>query len=111
MLAVNPYKLYEELYGRELQAYYVKKVKEEVVEGERLAPHVYSVAVEAIRRLEVGGGSNGNTGRGQAILISGESGAGKTEANKEVLRFIAKYYGSEDHKVEEKVIYGRLCRY
>jgi predicted ATPase len=68
------------------------------------------VAVEAIRRLEVGGGI-GNPGRGQAILISGESGAGKTEANKEVLRFIAKYYGSEDHKVEEKVFYGRLCRY
>lgn len=102
MLVVNPYKLYEELYSKEVQAYYTKKIGENKEEEERMTPHVYAVAAEAIMKLE-------RLKRNQSILISGESGAGKTEANKEVLRFVAKYYGSEDHKVEEKVhFFGNL---
>lgn len=47
-----------------------------------LPPHVYDIAYSAFQELVT-------TGEDQSILISGESGAGKTEATKQCLGFIA----------------------
>lgn len=47
-----------------------------------LPPHVYDIAYSAFQEMSV-------DGTDQSILISGESGAGKTEATKQCLGFIA----------------------
>lgn len=50
--------------------------------NKQLMPHVYDIAYSAYSEM-----SYNNTN--QSILISGESGAGKTEATKQCLGFIA----------------------
>ena len=61
LLAVNPYKDIDGLYGEEAMARFV---------GRGLlnnAPHIYAIAEEAVRKARHGGGS-------QSLIISGESG-------------------------------------
>eukprot|EP01114_Cavostelium_apophysatum_P003447 TRINITY_DN1333_c0_g1_i2.p1 TRINITY_DN1333_c0_g1~~TRINITY_DN1333_c0_g1_i2.p1 ORF type:complete len:1215 (-),score=439.37 TRINITY_DN1333_c0_g1_i2:120-3764(-) len=53
-----------------------------------LPPHVYAVADRAYRSLK-------GSGRNQSIVVSGESGAGKTQSCKYVMRFFAVIAGSE----------------
>ena len=75
LLAVNPYKQIGRLYGEEpMRAF----------EGKPLLnarPHVYAIAEEACRKARRGGGS-------QSLIISGESGAGKTESTKLALSYL-----------------------
>ncbi|KAG8464572.1 hypothetical protein KFE25_009940 [Diacronema lutheri] len=47
----------------------------------RAPPHVYAIAEEAYRRLR-------KEGAPQTIVVSGESGAGKTESNKYLMRYL-----------------------
>lgn len=49
-------------------------------------PHVYAVADRAYRYVTIHGGNSGF--RNQSIIITGESGAGKTEAAKYVMRYL-----------------------
>ncbi|KAH8053342.1 hypothetical protein JL722_9567 [Aureococcus anophagefferens] len=61
-----------------------------------LPPHPFAVANGAYLRLRV-------DAENQAILISGESGAGKTEATKQCLSFLAEVAGSTNN-VEQRVL-------
>lgn len=61
-----------------------------------LPPHVYDIAHHAYEDLLL---NNTN----QSILISGESGSGKTECTKQCLQFLAEVAGSEDG-VEQKIL-------
>lgn len=68
-----------------------------------LPPHLYAIAEEAYHRIREGasghGGQSGLTsGSGnQSILVSGESGAGKTESVKIMMQYLATVSKSGDH--------------
>lgn len=75
LISVNPYK--------ELPIYTEDDVKEyRKRHFFEAPPHVFALSDNAYRSLT-------EENRGQCILISGESGSGKTEASKKVLQFIA----------------------
>ena len=59
-------------------------------------PHTFAIANKAYNKLRV-------ELQDQAVLISGESGAGKTEATKQVLAFLAEVAGSEQN-VEQRIL-------
>jgi len=62
-----------------------------------LPPHIYGLGQDALRGLRDGS-------RDQAILISGESGAGKTESAKLVLSYVAEALKGESGGVEERIL-------
>ncbi|XP_029967196.1 unconventional myosin-Ib isoform X1 [Salarias fasciatus] len=64
-----------------------------------LSPHIYALADEAYRSLR-------DQDKDQCILITGESGAGKTEASKLVMSYVAAVCGKgqEVNKVKEQLL-------
>ncbi|XP_063624241.1 unconventional myosin IC isoform X1 [Cydia splendana] len=75
LISVNPYKNLPIYTEEKIQQYYKKAFFE-------APPHVFAIADNAYRSLVY-------EHREQCILISGESGSGKTEASKKVLEYIA----------------------
>ena len=72
LIAINPYKTISGLYGSDVCQQYAHQAIG------RLSPHVYAIADHAYRTMLI-------TTRAQSILVSGESGAGKTETTKHLL--------------------------
>jgi myosin-1 len=91
LLSVNPFRNINGMYGESIiQKYTGRKLYE-------LAPHVYALAEDTYRAMM-------STHDNQCVLISGESGAGKTEAAKKLLSFITAVSGSAedgDHLKEQ----------
>ena len=84
LVAVNPFRKLD-IYGEEMML----KVWKQVQAKEISTPHVFSMAAQALHDLR-------ETGRNQAVLISGESGAGKTETTKKILQFISTMAAAAD---------------
>lgn len=90
VIACNPYKWYHELYSEEKRHWYAQRLvwqrnyKLDVVKDIRstMPPHVYEASSLAYRGLAA-------DGEDQSILVSGESGAGKTETVKILLSDLA----------------------
>ncbi|GAA0170129.1 actin binding motor protein [Lithospermum erythrorhizon] len=94
LIAVNPFTRLPHLYDSHMMAQY-----KGATFGE-LSPHPFAVA-DAAYRLMI------NDGVSQSILVSGESGAGKTESTKQLMRYLAYMGGravSEGRSVEQKVL-------
>ncbi|CAH2038926.1 unnamed protein product [Thlaspi arvense] len=94
LIAVNPFKRLPHLYGIETMKQYKGSAFGE------LSPHPFAVADSAYRKMI-------NEGVSQAILVSGESGAGKTESTKMLMRYLAYMGGraaSEGRSVEQQVL-------
>ncbi|XP_077583699.1 unconventional myosin-Ib isoform X4 [Stigmatopora nigra] len=92
VISMNPY--------RSLPIYSPEKVEEYRNRNfYELSPHIYALADEAYRSLR-------DQDKDQCILITGESGAGKTEASKLVMSYVAAVCGKgqEVNKVKEQLL-------
>uniref|UniRef100_UPI0037E8FDDE unconventional myosin-Vb isoform X3 n=1 Tax=Semicossyphus pulcher TaxID=241346 RepID=UPI0037E8FDDE len=91
LVAINPYEQLH-IYGEEVITAY---------SGQNMGdmdPHIFAVAEEAYKQMA-------RDERNQSIIVSGESGAGKTVSAKYAMRFFATVGGSaNDTNVEEKVL-------
>lgn len=94
LIAVNPFTKLPHLYNVHMMEQY-----KEAPFGE-LSPHVFAVADASYRAMI-------NDGRSQSILVSGESGAGKTETTKLIMQYLT-YVGGrsagDDRTVEQQVL-------
>lgn len=81
LISVNPYRNIPNMYGEDRTLKYHKnKVRKE--------PHIFVVAEAAYTSLMLS--VSKTSARNQAIIISGESGAGKTESTKVIMSYLAK---------------------
>jgi myosin-5 len=78
LIAVNPFKPIPHLYSPHINHTYKKRLNSDTT----LSPHIYLTADKAFKQMVM-------TGESQSILISGESGAGKTESTKYAMRYLA----------------------
>uniref|UniRef100_A0A8C5AQV4 Myosin VB n=1 Tax=Gadus morhua TaxID=8049 RepID=A0A8C5AQV4_GADMO len=91
LVAINPYEQLA-IYGEEvINAYSGQNMGD-------MDPHIFAVAEEAYKQMA-------RDERNQSIIVSGESGAGKTVSAKYAMRFFATVGGSAGNtNVEEKVL-------
>ena len=89
LISINPYRIIPGLYNMArvqdaIQRSVVHTAPDANAEEEEAAlpPHIYSVADIAYNAI-------GSTGSAQVLVVNGESGAGKTEACRQLMRYIA----------------------
>ncbi|XP_063079267.1 myosin VIa isoform X2 [Engraulis encrasicolus] len=90
LIAVNPYVDIPKLYAPET----IKQYRGRSLGT--LPPHVYAIADKAYRDMKV-------LKMSQSIIVSGESGAGKTENTKFVLRYLTTSYGT-GQDIDERIV-------
>ena len=82
LLALNPYYLIDRLFNDSVLDHYQKNLCLDLsVNTNKDPPHIYGIAANSFKQLC-------RTGKNQAIVISGESGAGKTEETKLAMKFL-----------------------
>ena len=90
LIAVNPFKPMDAMYGEEQRAMYGEEQRGG--SGDRTPtptppPHVFAVAARAYAEMT-------SKGKDQALVVGGESGAGKTETTKIAMRYLAGVAGT-----------------
>ncbi|NXA65561.1 MYO6 protein, partial [Mohoua ochrocephala] len=90
LIAVNPYFDIPKFYSSDT----IKKYQGRSLGT--LPPHVFAVADKAFRDMKV-------LKMSQSIIVSGESGAGKTENTKFVLRYLTESYGS-GQDIDDRIV-------
>ncbi|XP_059211845.1 myosin VIa [Centropristis striata] len=90
LIAVNPYYDLPKLYSPDT----IKQYRGRSLGT--LPPHVYAIADKAYRDMKV-------LKMSQSIIVSGESGAGKTENTKFVLRYLTTSYGT-GQDIDERIV-------
>lgn len=93
LIAVNPFQNIP-LYGPEFISLYHQS------NHKSLPPHIYALSEQAYHSLLT-------TNSSQSIIISGESGAGKTESIKYILRYIAhvsRRHSQEVVSIQDKIV-------
>ncbi|GER37137.1 myosin XI [Striga asiatica] len=94
LIAINPFQRLPHLYDTHMMEQYKGASLGE------LSPHVFAIADVAYRAMI-------NEGKSNSILVSGESGAGKTETTKMLMRYLAHLGGRsgvEGRTVEQQVL-------
>ncbi|OXB71425.1 UNVERIFIED_CONTAM: hypothetical protein H355_011126 [Colinus virginianus] len=93
LVAINPFK---DL-GNTTEAW-IRKYRESG-KPESLPPHVFKTARAALENLH-------GYQKNQTIIVSGESGAGKTEATKQAMRYFAAASSGGDNRVQQSILAG-----
>jgi myosin-7 len=88
-VAINPYQLLSIYDQAHINRYKDKKIGEE-------PPHIFATADNAYYFMKRGQ-------RNQCVIISGESGAGKTESTKLILQFLAAVSGQHSW-IEQQIL-------
>ncbi|XP_057517618.1 myosin-9-like [Amaranthus tricolor] len=94
LIAVNPFQRLPHIYDIQMMNHYKGAALGE------LSPHVFALGDVAFRAMM-------NEGKSNSILVSGESGAGKTETTKMLMRYLAYLGGraaTEGRTVEQQVL-------
>ncbi len=89
LVAINPYQLLPVYDQAHINRYKDKKIGEE-------SPHIFAIADNAYYFMKRGQ-------RNQCVIISGESGAGKTESTKLILSFLAAVSGQHSW-IEQQIL-------
>jgi len=89
LVVINPYQWFP-IYTEDVVRRYVKRQRGEV------PPHTYAMADEAFRYLL-------KDKKSQSMLVTGESGAGKTENTKRIIQYLALIAAKTHKEGEEKV--------
>ncbi|XKL69082.1 hypothetical protein PGB90_006851 [Kerria lacca] len=91
LIAVNPYFEIKNLYSQQtMRSYQGKSLGV-------LSPHVFAIADKSFRDMKV-------LKQSQSIIVSGESGAGKTESTKYLLKYLCDLWGSAAGPIEQKIL-------
>lgn len=93
LLAINPYKNLE-IYNSDHKKIYRNKT---LIELKESPPHLYKTAEVAYRNMK-------SQDKPQSIIITGESGAGKTESTKILLNYISGL-SKKKNMLEDKIVY------
>ncbi|GBL80058.1 Unconventional myosin-VI [Araneus ventricosus] len=91
LIAVNPYFEIKNLYSSDTISRY---------QGKSLGvlpPHVFAIADKAFRDMRA-------LKESQSIIVSGESGAGKTESTKYILRYLCESWGCHAGPIEQRIL-------
>jgi myosin heavy subunit len=91
LISCNPYKALPLYTPAIIDAYRKRGSK-------KLAPHVFEIADDSFRMML-------EKVQPQSMVISGESGAGKTECTKQALQYLAEIAGSANG-VEQRILYA-----
>lgn len=91
LIAVNPYKEIPSLYSKDTMKSYQGRSL-----GEK-PPHVFAIADKAFRDMKV-------FKKSQSIIVSGESGAGKTESTKHLLLYLCDMWGAHAGPIEQRIL-------
>eukprot|EP00929_Paragymnodinium_shiwhaense_P060081 TRINITY_DN3003_c0_g2_i1.p1 TRINITY_DN3003_c0_g2~~TRINITY_DN3003_c0_g2_i1.p1 ORF type:complete len:1722 (+),score=543.75 TRINITY_DN3003_c0_g2_i1:127-5292(+) len=91
LIAVNPFQPLN-IYSAQYVDQYMK-----ASDSYDCPPHIYGIGLDAVMGLR-------NSEASQAVLISGESGAGKTESTKLVLSYVAEAIGGASGNLQEKIM-------
>mmetsp|Transcript_19137 Transcript_19137/g.29149 ORF Transcript_19137/g.29149 Transcript_19137/m.29149 type:complete len:1639 (+) Transcript_19137:139-5055(+) len=93
LLALNPFKNCKQLYSRQVMETYWERgdiVMNGVIDDDNpLPPHVYSIADHSFRQMMLSFEEADKKNTNQSILVSGESGAGKTVTTKFIMQYLA----------------------
>ncbi|XP_044008895.1 unconventional myosin-XV [Aphidius gifuensis] len=93
LIAVNPYKMFD-IYGLDQVKLYEGRILG------TLAPHLFAVGSSAYSQVSSANNSSAN----QVVVISGESGSGKTESTKLVMQYLAAVNRAPSNLVTEQIL-------
>ncbi|KAK5966783.1 Myosin motor domain-containing protein [Trichostrongylus colubriformis] len=91
LISINPYEEIEGLYSIDT----IKKYRGKSLG--QMPPHVYAVADKAYREMR-------RNKESQSIIVSGESGAGKTESQKAILRYLCENWGATAGPIQKRIL-------
>uniref|UniRef100_A0A0K0FZJ0 Myosin heavy chain 95F (inferred by orthology to a D. melanogaster protein) n=1 Tax=Strongyloides venezuelensis TaxID=75913 RepID=A0A0K0FZJ0_STRVS len=91
LISINPYKSISDLYtSKTISDYSGKSLGV-------MPPHIYAIAEKAYNEMR-------RNKLSQSIVVSGESGAGKTESQKQILRYICESWGKLVGNIEQRIL-------